>query len=140
MADTGDGAGSQTIRIFLRARPVAKPSELVEVYEEDNKVEITVPKDTSGGCEVCSLHTLIAGSISPGFQAKAGYAAHRAVNNQQECFIFRFDGVLPPASTQDEVSLAPGFRHHLLSLAGCCFRQPFALCLTLYPCTVAGDS
>ena len=40
---------SQLIRIFLRSRPVPRPSDLVEVYDEDHKVEITVPKDAATG-------------------------------------------------------------------------------------------
>ncbi|KAK9794064.1 hypothetical protein WJX73_003057 [Symbiochloris irregularis] len=66
---------TQNIRIYLRLRPVARQSQLVQVLDDDRRVEITVAKDAATGI----------------------------VNNQQERFIFQFNGVFVDSATQDQV-------------------------------------
>ncbi|GFH05643.1 kinesin-like protein [Haematococcus lacustris] len=63
------------IDIFVRIRPVAKPSPRLVVDNSDNRLEFNMPRD-----------------------AAAGY-----VNNQREQYEFRFNGIIGPEAKQDEV-------------------------------------
>ncbi|KAL4859263.1 Kinesin-like protein KIF6 [Chlorella vulgaris] len=65
----------QRIAVYLRLRPVPRPSGRVLTGAEDGWVEFNVPKDTSQGL----------------------------INNSRESYRFAFDGLLPPAAGQAEV-------------------------------------
>lgn len=78
VADTtasSGGAASSRISVFLRVRPVARPSPRVALEAADAAVEFTVPRDAGAG----------------------------PVNNSRERYRFAFDGVLSPDALQDEV-------------------------------------
>ena len=41
---------SSNIDIFLRVRPIGRPSARVQLDENDNKVEFNIPKEAAAGC------------------------------------------------------------------------------------------
>lgn len=67
---------SSNIDIFVRIKPVDRPSSRLLVDSSEGRVEFNLPRD-----------------------AAAGF-----VNNQREHYEFRFNGILEPAAKQDEVS------------------------------------
>uniref|UniRef100_A0A7R9YQE6 Kinesin-like protein n=1 Tax=Chlamydomonas euryale TaxID=1486919 RepID=A0A7R9YQE6_9CHLO len=66
---------NSNIDIFLRVRPVKRPSERLCVDTEENRVEFKTPRDSTQGY----------------------------VNNQRENYEFRFNGILTAEAKQDEV-------------------------------------
>lgn len=70
----GKGENSN-IDIFLRVRPVSKPSSRLAVDTQESKVEFSIPRDAAAGL----------------------------VNNQREHYEFRFNGILTQEAKQDEV-------------------------------------
>lgn len=71
----GDGPENSNIDIYLRVKPVAKPSSQVVLDQAENKLEFNIPREASAGF----------------------------VNNQREHYEFRFNGLLLPDAKQDEV-------------------------------------
>ena len=49
------GPSSESIRIFLRSRPVAEPSENVQYDVDEGQLTVRVPKDASTGYGVSEL-------------------------------------------------------------------------------------
>lgn len=77
-APVGNASGSNNaanVDIYVRIRPVAKPSSRLVAEQSENKVEFNIPHQ----------------------------AAHGYVNNQRENYSFRFNGVIGPEAKQDEV-------------------------------------
>ncbi|KAL6757573.1 P-loop containing nucleoside triphosphate hydrolase protein [Haematococcus lacustris] len=74
-ATPSQDSNNANIDIFVRIRPVAKPSPRLVVDNSDNRLEFNMPRD-----------------------AAAGY-----VNNQREQYEFRFNGIIGPEAKQDEV-------------------------------------
>ncbi|MEW5312344.1 MAG: hypothetical protein WDW38_003985 [Sanguina aurantia] len=70
-----DGPENSNIDIYLRVKPVSKPSSQVVLDQAESKLEFNIPREVS-----------------------AGY-----VNNQREHYEFRFNGLLLPDAKQDEV-------------------------------------
>ncbi len=72
------------IEIFLRIKPVKRPSDRVVVDTSENKLEFVIPRDEAQGY----------------------------INNQREHYEFRFNGILTQEAKQDEVrapACMPGF-------------------------------
>lgn len=73
-----DGKAQNThIDIFVRIKPVPKPTPRLQWEPTESKLEFNLPRE-----------------------AAAGY-----VNNQREHYEFRFNGIIGPEAKQDEVSL-----------------------------------
>ena len=45
-----EGPSVESIRIYLRSRPVQEPSELVEYDQDERQLTLRVPKDATSGC------------------------------------------------------------------------------------------
>ena len=71
-------SNASAIDIFIRVRPVPKPSPLLEVDNSEGKVSFTIPRDEA-----------------------AGY-----VNNNREHYEFNFNGIIGPEAKQDEVGVS----------------------------------
>ncbi|PRW60177.1 kinesinlike KIF6 [Chlorella sorokiniana] len=69
------GPQAQRIAVFLRLRPVARPSGRIAASPQEGWVQFDVPKD----------------------------AAQGLINNSRETYRFPFDGLLPPDAGQGEV-------------------------------------
>jgi hypothetical protein len=81
-----DGA----IEVFLRIKPVAKPTSKLTFDSQDGSVEFAVPKDAVWGC----------------------------VNNSRDRHVFAFNAVFGPDATQEDVFNAVARRAVLGALDG----------------------
>lgn len=72
---------SSNIDIFLRIKPVQRPSQKLSWDPNEGLIQFNMPRDVSQGY----------------------------VNNQRENYEFRFNGILTPDAKQDEVGATPGW-------------------------------
>uniref|UniRef100_A0A383VGS4 Kinesin-like protein n=1 Tax=Tetradesmus obliquus TaxID=3088 RepID=A0A383VGS4_TETOB len=71
----GQTGQSSNIDIFLRVKPVPRPTNRIVVDPLDGNVEFNIPRDSSAGL----------------------------INNSRERYLFNFNGILTPEAKQDEV-------------------------------------
>lgn len=99
-------AHHSSIGIFLRVKPVARPSAGLAVDETDHQINFTLPKALSVGYG-------LTGFCGKQSQTKLTLTVlFRPVNNQRENYQFTFNGVLTAAAKQEEV--CPGHCLHQL--------------------------
>ena len=73
---------NSNIDIFVRVKPVQRPSNRLGVDTSDSVVQFNIPRDASAGL----------------------------INNQREHYEFRFNGILTAEAKQDEVRVASARR------------------------------
>jgi kinesin family protein 6/9 len=96
------GGQSSNIDIFLRVKPVPRPTNRIVVDPLDGNVEFNIPRESSAGwVEQCAAaarclawNTLLLSDLFP---------ASRLINNSRERYLFNFNGILTPEAKQDEV-------------------------------------
>lgn len=128
MADP-QGPQEARIGVFLRLRPVARPTDRITASPEEGWLEFSVPRDAKDGCasppppppprcvparvpapgfRLLPLRSICIAlpATAPSHGALPPALAHphrRLINNSRELYRFPFDGLLQPAADQAEV-------------------------------------